>query len=266
MSAEPIERSEAVRGGMFKVRLFEAGSGRPLLYLHGAEGLLGGWQPFLSQLASRFQVIAPEHPGFGESSGVEQLDDVLDLIVYYLDLLDALGLERPHLIGHDLGGMIAAELAALAGARVGRLVLVAPLGLWIDETPVLDFFVVGRQELVAASWHEPASAPARRVLAPPLAEEEQRLAALQRTQNLAAAARFLWPIPDRGLEKRLHRITPPTLLVWGADDRVVPPIYGQHFKAKLPDARLEVLSDCGHHPMLERPEAFVQAVVPFLTA
>jgi pimeloyl-ACP methyl ester carboxylesterase len=265
------ERTVGVRGGLFQTRLFEAGAGQTVVYLHGAEGPIGppsgaapGWSPFLDALAERFRVIAPEQPGFGESTGAEHLMDVLDLIVYQLDLLDALGLERPHLVGHDLGGMIAAELAAVAGGRVGRLALVAPLGLWLDETPVLDLFATPRDDLITMSWHDPSAPAAQAVLAPPVDEEEQQLARLGRARNLATAGRFLWPIPDRGLNKRLHRVTTPTLLLWGADDRVVPTSYAEAFRAALPNASLELLPNCGHYPMLEQPEAFTRTLVPFL--
>jgi pimeloyl-ACP methyl ester carboxylesterase len=272
VSAAVAERIVGVRDGLFQTRLLEAGAGQPVVYLHGAEGPIGpsagaapGWPPFLGVLAERFRMIAPEQPGFGESTGAEHLMDVLDLIVYQLDLLDALGLERPHLVGHDLGGMIAAELAAVAGGRVGRLALVAPLGLWLDETPVLDVFATPRDDLVSMGWHDPSAPAAQAVLAPPADEEEQQLARLRRAQNLATAGRYLWPIPDRGLKKRLHRVTPPTLLLWGADDRVVPPAYAEAFRAALPNASLELLPNCGHYPMLEQPGAFTRTLVPFLT-
>jgi pimeloyl-ACP methyl ester carboxylesterase len=259
MTGTPAARTVALRGGMFDVRVAEAGAGQPLVYLHGAEGPHEGWPEFLAALARDCRVVAPDLPGFGRSTGAEHLTEVVDLVVWTLDLLDALGLERPHVLGHDLGGMLACELAALAGGRVGRLVLAAPLGLWDDREPVLDVFAVPRDEVAAAYWHDPASPAATAMLAAPADEEEARRRTLLRHQNLAAATRFLWPIPDRGLKKRLHRVAAETLVIWGAEDRVAPPSYADRFARAMPRARTVVLPDCGHLPMLERPGPFVEA-------
>ncbi len=259
MSAAPTERTLSLRGGMFDMRIAEAGSGQPVVYLHGSEGPHDGWPDFLASLAERYHVIAPDLAGFGGSTGAEHLRDVHDLVIHGLDLLDALDVERPHLIGHDLGGMLAAELAAVAGGRIGKLVLAAPLGLWNDREPVLDIFAVPRDEIDSAYWHDPASAAATAVLAHSSSEEEARRVTLLRHQNLSVATRFVWPIPDRGLNRRIHRVTSETLLIWGADDRVVPASYGERFAGLLPNARLVTLPDCGHLPMLERPAAFVEA-------
>ena len=129
------ERTVTVRDGLFETKLRTGGSGEPLLFLHGAGGLRG-WDPFLAELARRYTVYAPAHPGFESSSGLEHVDDVVDLVVYYNDLLDALGIESLHVVGHSMGGMIAAELAALSPHRVQRLVLANALGLWLDKHPV----------------------------------------------------------------------------------------------------------------------------------
>src|SRR5581483_10015488 len=119
-------------------RLFAKGAGDPLVFLHGGAGL-PEWPSWLDTLAERFLVLAPQHPGFGESTGLEHLDGFLDLTLYYLDLFDALDLRRPVLIGHSFGGNIAAEIAAINPERVERLVLIAPTGLWQDEDPIPDF-------------------------------------------------------------------------------------------------------------------------------
>lgn len=259
MSAQPTERTLSWRDGLFDARVMEAGSGWPLVYLHGAEGPHAGWPEFLATLADGYRVIAPDLAGFGGSTGAEHLHDVHDLVIYGLDLLDALEVERPHLIGHDLGGMLGAEVAAVAGSRLGKLVLAAPLGLWDDREPVLDVFAVPRDEVAEVYWHDPSSPAATAVLAPPSTEDEARQSTLLRHQNLAAATRFLWPIPDRGLKRRLHRVTSETLLVWGEDDRVVPPSYAERFGRLMPNARSVIFPECGHFSMLERPAEFVEA-------
>jgi pimeloyl-ACP methyl ester carboxylesterase len=264
MTAAPTNRTVSVCGGQFETHIREMGQGAPVLYLHGAEGPLAGWPPFLESLSSTFRVIAPDLPGFGESTGGDQLDSVFDLTIYLQDLLDSLDLERVSIVGHDLGGMAAAELAATADRRVTALVLIAPLGLWADDDPILDFYATPRDVLTPLSWHDPGSSAATAVLAPPEADEEARLAGLLRNQNLAASTRFLWPIPDRGLKKRIHRVSAPTLLVWGDHDGVVPPSYGPRWQTAVANSHRVALSGAGHLPMLEQPAAFSDAALPFL--
>jgi pimeloyl-ACP methyl ester carboxylesterase len=133
------EKTVAVRGDMFATKVRTDGSGDPLLFLHGAGGLRG-WDAFLADLATRFTVYAPSHPGFETSTGIEHIDDIVDLVVYYNDLLDTLGLDSAHVVGHSMGGMLGAELAALSPQRVRKLVLANAVGLWLDEHPVADFF------------------------------------------------------------------------------------------------------------------------------
>jgi pimeloyl-ACP methyl ester carboxylesterase len=261
---EPTDRTIPVRGGLFETRLREAGAGRPVLYLHGAEGPRAAWPPFLAALAERFRVIAPDLPGFGRSSGGDHFEDVLDLTIYLQDLLDALGLERASIVGHDLGGMAAAELAAAADRRVGALVLVAPLGLWADDDPILDIFATPRDVLAPLAWHSLSTEGATAVLTPPETDEEALEARLELNRNLATATRFLWPIPDRGLKRRIHRVTAPTLLVWGESDRIVPPSYGPRWQAALASARLVTIPAAGHEPLLEQPAAVADDVIPFL--
>lgn len=264
MTPAPSSRMISVAAGQFQAHVREAGAGAPVLYLHGAEGPLAGWPPFLASLAGAFRVIAPDLPGFGRSSGGERMDHVLDLTIYLQDLLDALELERVSIIGHDLGGMAAAELAATCDRRVNALALIAPLGLWDDDDPILDFYATPRDALAPLAWHDPVSSAATAVLAPPESDEEARLAGLLRNQNLATSTRFLWPIPDRGLKRRIHRISAPTLLVWGANDGVSPPSYGPRWRQAIAGSQLVTVPDAGHLPMLEQPAAVTSAVIPFL--
>jgi pimeloyl-ACP methyl ester carboxylesterase len=264
MSADVADRTVSVRDGLLQTRVREAGSGAPVLVLHGVEGFRAAWPPYLAALAGQFRVIASDLPGFGQSPGGEYFYDGLDLTIYLQDLLDALGLERVHILGHDLGGMAAAELAAAADRRVGSLVLVAPLGLWDDADPILDIFATPPDVLAPLMWHSLSTDGATAVLTPPETDEEAARARLERAGNLATAGRFIWPIPDRGLKRRIHRVSAPTLLVWGESDRVVPPSYGPRWQAALRNAELTTIPNAGHEPMLEQPEAFAQAVLPFL--
>ena len=261
--AQHTERTVSLRGGKFNVQLVEGGSGDNLLYLHGAGGFTG-WDACLDRLADHFHVIAPAHPGVARSDGLEHLDDLWDLTLFYEELLDELGLERTHVVGHSYGGLVAAELAAQCPQRVARLALVGSLGLWLEDTPVADFFILTRTERTQLLWYDGNSETAQAFMAVPDDPAERLEADLDRTQTLAAVGKFVWPIPDKGLPKRAHRITMPTLLLWGDSDGVVPPAYGPAFQRLLPNATLQILERCGHIPQVERPEEFLNALTGFL--
>jgi pimeloyl-ACP methyl ester carboxylesterase len=258
-----IESLVSIRNGLFRTFVRSEGEGDPLLFLHGVGGP-GGWPPFLADLARSFRVIAPDHPGFGRSEGLEHLDDVVDLALYYTEFIEAMGLEQPYLVGHSLGGMLAAEVAAIAPELASKLVLIAPLGLWLDDHPVMDFFSATPEELTAAIFHDPNSAIAQEMLIKPSEPEAQLEAALERTKNLSAAGKFLWPIPDRGLKKRIHRIVAPTLLLWGASDRLVPPIYGEVFLQRINRARLAIFTGASHMLPFEKTDECIEVVTDFL--
>lgn len=257
------EKTVPVRNGMFEIKLRTAGSGVPLLFLHGADGLRG-WEPFLAELAQHFTVYAPAHPGFETSTGIDHIDDIIDMVVYYNDLLDALHLESVHVVGHSLGGMFAAELAALSPHRVRQLVLANAVGLWRDDHPIADFFAMTPGQLAIALWHNPNSAVARALMAVPQDEQAQLEAYLIRMQHLATAGKFLWPIPDRGLKKRIHRIIAPTHIIWGSSDGLTPVVYAREFQQRIAGSQVTIMPQCGHMPMYEDPAGFVRAVVGFL--
>lgn len=254
---------QKLRDGKFTVEMEVLGAGDPLLFIHGAGGLLGA-EPFLDDLARDFKVIAPHLPGFGESTGGEQLDDVIDAALFYHELMDALDLASAHIVGHSMGGMLAAEVAALDIHRARKLVLVAPTGLWLDEHPVADVFAAAIDELPALLFHDPNSAVARALTALP--SDPQALGAmyLERSKRFAMATKFLWPIPDRGLKKRAYRIAAPTLVLWGESDRVVAPVYAREFTRLIPNCRERIIKDAGHMVIYERPAEFCAAVRDFI--
>lgn len=257
------EHTIALRGDTFQIRVLEGGDGDPLVYLHGSDGL-SGWTPELDRLAQDFKVYAPYHPGAGPSNGLEHLDELWDLVLFYEELLDAIGLQRTSLVGHSYGGMVAAELAAHCPHRIRRLALIGALGLWLDDAPVADFFILSPEEQARAMWYDPTSDVAKAAMARPEDEQARAEADLDRTRTLAAIGKFVWPIPDRGLRKRIHRITVPTLLIWGAADGIVPPAHGEEFHRLIPGSRLLVLEQCGHMPQQECPQRFFPALLEFL--
>jgi len=256
------EKTVAVRGGDFQTQVLEAGTGDPLLFLHGSTDLQPN--PFLDALAARYRVVAPRHPGYGKSTGSEQLLDIHDLIYYYLDFLDAEGLRGLPLIGHSLGAMFAAELAAVQPDRFSKLVLIAPFGLWNPEYPVADFFAMTPRQLAPAMYYDAESPAAAAAAAVPSESDGYIHFMVERAKSMATAAKYLWPIPNRGLAKRLHRVSAPTLLVWGESDAVSPPRYARDFQAAIAGATVATIPNAAHMPQVEQPAALADVVLRFL--
>jgi len=247
-----------------QVRVLEAGSGSPLLFLHGAGGLFPE-NPFLDALAKKYHVYAPEFPGYGESSGEELLDDMLDFALHGWDVVAALGLEKPHLLGHSMGGMIAAEMAAIAPNDLRKLVLVGPPGLWIPEHPIPDLFAMMPHEYPAVLCDDPAKGLA--LLTGGLDFSNLEVLAefyLANQRRMAVASKILFPIPNRGIAKRLYRVSAEALIVWGANDRLIPPVYAEKWKQLIAGSRLVQIKEAGHLVPYEQPEVFVSAVAGFL--
>jgi pimeloyl-ACP methyl ester carboxylesterase len=258
VAAAGRERALAVHG--HRVQLFEGGAGRPLLYLHGAGTYW--WMPVHDLLARRRRVLLPVHPGFGTSQGIEAIEAMDDLVFHTLDVLDALALERVDVVGLSLGGWLAAELALRHPGRVGRLVLVDAPGVRVPGVPMADAFMAAPAKARQLLFHDPGSAVAMALL--PDAPPPDRLEAVLRGRE--AAARLLWNPAQhyRKLTTRLWRIQAPTLVVWGADDRLIPLAYGEAWTAGIRGARMVTLPGCGHLPPLEQPERFAAAALDFL--
>jgi pimeloyl-ACP methyl ester carboxylesterase len=267
MSAGPRSRTVALGGDRPVVEVLEAGEGAPLLFLHGAGGI-PLWEGVLPLLAREYRVHAPLLPGFGKSTGLDHLDDQWDLFLHGFDVIEALGLERPYVVGESMGGWMAAEMAALRPKEVGRLALAAPIGLWRDEAPVPDMFGMMTHELVPYLFHDQHCPAAERMLGVSalFSEKDDRTQEqveflITLARGFRTAAKFLFPIPEQGLEKRLPRIKAPTLIVWGTGDRFVQPLYAHVFAARIPQARLEMIENAGHLIGIERPEPFAAAIL-----
>jgi pimeloyl-ACP methyl ester carboxylesterase len=251
-----------IRDAMFQAEVFEAGSGSPLLFLHSEFGLEPG--DFLAALAAHYRVIAPRHPGFGESTGTERLLDLHDLLYYYLDFLDTMQLRQLPVVGHGLGGMFAAELAALQPERFTKLVLIAPYGVWNAEDPSYDIFATTPRELVEHLFYN-AKTPAAVAIAEAPSEQERLITFMvERAKSMATSAKYLWPIPNRGLRNRAHRISAPTLIVWGQEDKIIPPSYAEEFKRLIPNATVATIPNAGHLPDVEQPARLAEEVLSFL--
>ncbi|HYE90233.1 MAG TPA: alpha/beta fold hydrolase [Terriglobales bacterium] len=255
MAAEPRRHDLDVRGT--PVQMLESGAGADLLFLHGAGGG-GRWLPFQARLAERLHVRSPSHPGHAGSPAAEWIEHISDLAFHYLDLLDALKLERVHLVGASFGGWIAAELAVMASSRLASLTLIDPVGIKVEGWIYPFLFGMDIPELVGTVFHNPMAALA---LAPP--DQSPDTLALQYRQG-TALARVSWNpyLYDPLLRRRLARITAPTLLCWGAHDRLAPlDPCGQAWAKEIRGARLRVFADSGHVPHLEEPVAVADAVI-----
>jgi pimeloyl-ACP methyl ester carboxylesterase len=245
------------------VQVMEGGEGEPLIYLHSAYGE-NLWLPFHQKLAESFHVIAPAHPGFASSEGLDLVDSMEDMVFHYMDLLDALSLERVNLAGVSLGAWIAAEIATRYPDRVKRLALGAPAGLWLDEHPMTDMFALLRrpEKLRAVLFHDPTASLAQ-LLIPTEASEEQMAEAYK---AMAATARLAWNPPGHNpkLAGRLRRIKSPALIIWGDDDKLIPAAYAEAWADRLKDARVIIIKECGHMMMFEKEDEFVGAIKEFL--
>jgi len=248
---------------------FEAGSGPALLALHGFLEM-PGWYDFHDLLAERFRVVAPSHPGFGGSSRPDWLSSVEDLALFYLDLLPALRLERPHVVGHSLGGWVAAQLAVFASDHIGKLMLVDAVGLPAPGGPVrepggsiADWLVLEPNVLRPLAWHDPATGALLKLPGEEGTSDDELIAILK---NREAATVYGWKpfFYSTRLGHWLHRITAPTLVLWGEHDAVVPRSIGEAYASGIPGARLETVRGAAHLPHLEQPEAFARAVAEFV--
>jgi pimeloyl-ACP methyl ester carboxylesterase len=242
------------------VQYFEGGEGPPLVFLHGAGGITAD-SPFLAALAQRFRVLAPLTPGYGDSQECPELREMLDFTLHYWDVVEALGVKDPILVGHSMGGMIAAEMAAVCPGEVSRLALIAPAGLWLDDHPVADVFSTMPYDMPGLLFHD-AAAGAAMMTAGRNVEDPGFLQAylVSNARQLGMAGRILFPIPERGLAQRLYRVKARTMLIWGDSDRLIPPVYAHAFKKALPGAELVSIPEAGHMVTVEKTDAVVGAL------
>ena len=243
------------------LELVERGQGRPLLFLHAGEGLAPK-RPWLDVLARHYRVIAPWHPGWGNSPLLDGAGVVDDLAYLYLDLAAALGLDDAVLVGACFGGWIAAEIMVRSTAHFSRLVLVDPLGVKFsgrDERDITDMHALSRAEYLKLAWADPVKDEVDFTTLP-----EGELAGIVRGREAFALYGWKPYMHNPRLKRWLHRIDRPTLLLWGAEDRIVTPAYGENWRRAIPNARLELIAGAGHFPHWEQPEAFVDKLADFV--
>jgi pimeloyl-ACP methyl ester carboxylesterase len=236
------------------------GTGAPLLLLHGGDGPQSHL-PFFAQLSTQFDVIAPVHPGFAGSPIPEHFDTLEDLVYLYLDLLEALDLRQVVLLGFAMGGWAAAEIAVRNSTRLARLILVDAVGIKPgdrDTRDIADIFAMPHSEVLRLMFHNPA----RGADLAATTDEQWTQAAADRV----AHAFYTWDpyMHNPKLRYRLHRITVPTLLLWGQSDGVVPVAYAEAYRAMIANATLVVIPEAGHLPQVEQPDRVLQHILSFV--
>ena len=243
------------------IDLWRQGAGRPVLFLHPGDGFAPD-DPFLGALAKNYDVLAPWHPGFGNSDFPAGWATVDDLAYFYFDLLDQLGLEDVALVGASFGGWIAAEMAVRGHNRLSRLVLIDALGIKLSDRTtrdIADFHNTDAALLETLKWANPEGRQ------PDLMSyDDAALTAVVRSRE--AFAHYGWKpyMNNPVLTRWLHRIALPTLVLWGAEDGIVKPDYGQAYAARIPGARFEQVAKAGHYPHIEQAAASVELVRAFI--
>ena len=262
----------AVRGR--KVGLIEAGSDEPLVYLHGIADIHGAaekFEPFHLRLAQAARVIAPAHPGCAGSDELPACS-IDDVVFHYLEVLDALGLKRFDLVGHCVGGWIAAELAVRHPERIGKLVLIGACGLFVSGAPIGDIFMHSQPERgvdygsLRSLYFSAADAPEALRFFPDgragIETEMRRYQMLRFSSFVGFRPPYFY---HRELRERLHRAAMPALVIWGKHDAMVPRVHGEAYSAELPEAKaLQLVAGAGHAAPLEAPQATADLVVGFL--
>ncbi len=259
------ERKLRLWQGRIETEIAVGGSGPPLIYLHGPWGLTGD-RAFIDVLARSHKVYAPKHPGTssGDHQAAHELDNFWDLVVYHDELFDRLELDAPAVVGHSFGGMVAAEYAATAPRRVGKLVLIDPAGLWRDDLPVKNWMIMPEEARARALFADPTGEAAMRFFDLPEDPKARVAAQVDFVWSQACTGKFAWPLPDKGLKKHIHRIASPTLVVWGMADGVIDPAYAHEFASRIAGARVEMIDRAGHLPHLEQTETVAGLVRGFL--
>jgi pimeloyl-ACP methyl ester carboxylesterase len=245
-----------------RIRVVSKGNGPAVVFFHGPWGL--AWDPFLDELARRFTVYAPEHPGTTPETPDDagKLDGLWDLVLCYDELLDALGLASAFMVGHSFGAMVACEMAAAYPDRARRLALIDPLGFWRDSDPVVNWMIMNPGDVPAQIFRDPSCEAAQRMFG----TADDPTARVRVIWAMGATGKFIWPIPDKGLKKRIHRLKAPALLIWGRDDRLVPAVYAEEFAKRIAGAQVQMIDAAGHAPQVEQPEAVARIIREFLLA
>lgn len=240
------------------VNVTRGGEGETVWLLHGANGPLS-WLPVAEELSDRYHVVVTDHPGYGLSGAPDMIDSISDLAFFYLDLMDRLDLRDIHLSGHSMGGWLAAEIAIRSTERLKSLMLVSSAGLKVKGVPMGDLFLWGPKELAHNVFTRPEFIERHMAMKP----TEEQVLAMARHRETSAKLAWSPRFYNRDLHKWLHRITVPSLILWGDSDGIFPEPYAHEFKKFMPDAELTVFERCAHVPMDECHDEFMARMLQF---
>ena len=255
-------RDDYVQVAGANIQLLSGGTGPPLVYLHSTEGNLG-WQRWMETVSRHRTIYAPTHPGFGSSDRPEWLESVADLARFYLWMIQEMGLAKVCLVGHFLGGWIAAEMAVMSPGSLESLVLVDAAGVRPRDSEIADVFLLGEDEAARLAFHDPAGVADYSEL---VEREAASHAQEHRIRNREMTTRLCWKpyMYDRSLIWLLPRVDVPTLIIWGAEDRIVPVDSGRRIYEAIAGSRMELVPECGHMPQLEKTDQFTNLLLGHL--
>jgi len=244
-----------------KIQVERFGKGKPLLLLQGEETYEAG-SPFIAALAEKYEVILPWAPGYGRSTLPDSITRPEDISYLWLDLLDHLKLQKVNLLGCSMGGWLACEMASKSCERIGKMVLIDPVGVKIGgkfDRDIEDIYYNTAERVEAMKWHDTAKDPRD------LKKLSMR-AALSVARHRETTAQLCWNpyFHNPALKYRLNRVKAPTLVLWGASDKLVKPAYGRAYAKRIPKARFKTIAKAGHFPHIEQPEATLKEVRAFL--
>ena len=242
------------------VEMKRAGAGRPMLVLHGSGGS-PRFLPAMQKLAEQFEVFIPQAPGFGGTQAPDWLESIADLANFYLEFLDQFDLRHVHLVGLSLGGWTAAELAVRNAGRLASLTLMDAPGIKAPGIEPRDHTLAGEEQSTRDTYFDPKLAEDARARA-----ASGNAAVTQANRRLVARLAGQHRYHDPQLQRWLARIRIPTHVIWGADDRILPPIYGETWAKAIAGARLTLVPRCGHLPIQEQPDIFAAKVAEFCAA
>lgn len=251
---------ERIEVAGISVEVLIAGSGPPLLFLHGGDYVAQN-RPFLDRLAQHFRVVMPRPPGFGATERPPWFRTVGDIAYLCLDLLDRLDLRDTTVVGSSFGGWIALEVAVRSTARTSRLVLIDTLGLKFggrEERDIADIYALPADEVLRRTFSDPAR------FVPDYAQlDESELQAIARDREATVLYGWKPYMHSPALSHWLHRVTVPSLVLWGDKDGIVAPGYGEKLAAALPHARFERIAGAAHYPQIEQPDAVAEHIARF---
>ena len=254
----PGHTSERAKIAGCEIEVLRGGSGPAMVFLHGAGGA-HAWAPYMERLAENYSLYVPSHPGFGRSDTPAWLDGMGDLAYFYLEYLESLDAESVHIVGNSLGGWLALELAVRSSAKISSLTLVCAAGIHVAGVPKGDIFLWDADERVRNTYYDQKLAEARLAQVPTPEDADIALKNHFTTAKLSWNPRFYNP----ELQKWLHRVRVPTLVLWGDSDRIFPLPYGEEMHRLIPGSKLAVVPQCGHLPHQEKLDEFMAEVTAF---